>query len=85
MKKSVVLKFFDGLEIEVIGNYYQGKEEILYLSNGDPGDPGEASEFIIEDINIITGNLLDLIDCLNGNKDLLEYLTNLSVKQIEEE
>lgn len=54
------------------------------LPNGDPGHPGSASEFEIYNIEINKGTLLDLIDNLNGNLDLWDYLTELAIKQIEE-
>lgn len=87
MKKSkqlITLELTENLILEVEGVYYPGEPMIWTLPNGDPGYPGSPSEFHIEDIKIIKGTLLDLIDHLNGYSDLWDYLTELSIKQIEE-
>jgi hypothetical protein len=42
------------------------------------------NQFEIYNIKINKGTLLDLIDNLNGNLDLWDYLTELAIKQIEE-
>lgn len=83
-KQSVILKLSDNLELEVEGIYYPEEPMIWTLPNGDPGYPGSPSEFEINDIKITKGTLLDLIDNLNGNLDLWNYLTELAIKQIEE-
>ena len=84
-KKSVTLRLSDNLELEVEGTYYPEEPMVWTLSNGDPGHPGSASEFNIKDVKIIKGTLLDLISHLDGNLDLWEYLTDLSIKEIENE
>ena len=84
MKTTTTIKLSDDLELEIEGFYTPEEPMVWTLPNGDPGYPGCASEFEINDIKITKGTLLDLIDNLNGNLDLWEYLTELSIKQIEE-
>jgi hypothetical protein len=83
MKEIVYLTLNEDVELEIKGYYTPEEKEVLVLSNGDPGYPGSASEFEIHDIKIIKGTLFDLIDHLNGTSDLWDYLTDLSVKEIE--
>ena len=84
MKTITTIKLSDNLELEIEGYYVPEESMIWTLSNGDPGHPGSASEFEIHNIEINKGTLLDLIDNLNGNLDLWDYLTELAIKQIEE-
>lgn len=85
MRTTTTIKLSDDLELEVEGTYYPEEPMVWTLSNGDPGHPGSASEFNIKDVKIIKGTLLDLISHLDGNLDLWEYLTDLSIKEIENE
>ena len=84
MRTTTTIKLSDDLELEIEGFYTPEEPMVWTLPNGDPGYPGCASEFEINDIKITKGTLLDLIDNLNGNLDLWDYLTELSIKQIEE-
>ena len=84
MRITTTIKLSDDLELEIEGFYTPEEPMVWTLPNGDPGYPGCASEFEINDIKITKGTLLDLIDNLNGESDLWEYLTELSIKQIEE-
>lgn len=84
MKETVNLILNNELEISVKGIYTKGERDVFYLSNGDPGYPGSPSEFEIQDIKIIKGNLCDFIDYLDGKKDLWEHLTELVINKIEE-
>ena len=83
MKTTTTIKLSDDLELEIEGFYTPEEPMVWTLPNGDPGYPGSASEFEINDIKITKGTLLDLIDNLNGNLDLWDYLTELAIKQIE--
>ena len=85
MRKVVTIELSKELSLEIEGVYYPEEPMVWTLPNGDPGHPGSPSEFEIHDIKITKGNLLDLIDYLNGNSDLWEYLTNLVIKQIEKD
>jgi len=84
MRITTTIKLSHDLELEIEGNYTPEEPMVWTLSNGDPGYPGSESEFEINDIKITKGTLLDLIDNLNGNLDLWDYLTELTIKQIEE-
>ena len=84
MIEEVVLKLSENLILTIEGHYYPEEPMVWTLPNGDPGYPGCASEFEISDIKITKGNLLDLIDNLNGNTDLWEHLTELVINKIEE-
>lgn len=86
MKKSrdnVTLELFKDLIIEVEGTYYPEEPMIMYYPDGS-GYPGSPSDFGIQNIEIIKGNLCDLIDYLNGNNDLWGHLTELVINKIEE-
>ena len=65
---SVTLKLSGSLEIEVIGNYIPEEPMVWNLPNGDPGYPGIASEFDIEDIKIVKGNIVDLLEELDNHQ-----------------
>lgn len=86
MKKSkevITLKLSKDLILEIEGVYYPEEPMVMYYADGS-GFPGSSSEFEIQDIKIIKGNLCDLIDYLNGNTDLWEHLTELAINKIEE-
>lgn len=84
MRKVVTIELSKELSLEVEGVYYPEEPMVWTLPNGDPGYPGSSAELIINNIKIIKGTLLDLIDNLNGNLDLWDYLTELTIKEIEE-
>ena len=83
MKTTVTIKITNNLELEIQGYYEEGQSATYTYPIEDSVD-NVASQFEINDIKITKGTLLDLIDNLNGNLDLWEYLTELSIKQIEE-
>lgn len=83
MKKTIEIFLNENVELIIKGYYTPEEKDVWTLSNGDPGYPGSASEFEIHDIKIIKGTLFDLIDHLNGTSDLWDYLTDLSIKEIE--
>jgi hypothetical protein len=84
MRKVVTIELSKEISLEVEGHYYPEEPMVWTLPNGDPGYPGSPAELVINSIKIIKGTLLDLIDNLNGNLDLWNYLTELAIKQIEE-
>jgi hypothetical protein len=67
MKKSVTIKLSDTLELEVIGNYIPEEMEVRYTKNGD-GYPGFPSDFDIEDVKIVKGNIIDLLEELDNHQ-----------------
>lgn len=83
MRIITTIKLSDDLELEIEGNYEKGQFATYTYPIEDSVD-NVASQFEINDIKITKGTLLDLIDNLNGNLDLWDYLTELTIKQIEE-
>lgn len=86
MKKSkevITLKLSKDLILEIEGTYYPEEPMVWTLPNGDPGYPGSPTELVINNIKITKGTLLDLIDNLNGNLDLWEYLTEKTIEKYE--
>ena len=102
MRTTTTIKLSDDLELEIEG-YYIPEEPMVWTSpNGDPGYPGCASEFDIQSIKIIKGDLIEFIKVLNNHQwqemqkirenpnkfivteDIWGYLTELTIKQIEE-
>lgn len=82
MKTTTTIKLSDDLELEIKGYYDKGQFATYTYPIEDSID-NIASSFEINDIKIIKGTLLDLIDNLNGNLDLWDYLTELTIKEIE--
>jgi len=68
MKLSTTIKLSDDLELEIEGNYTPEEPMVWNLPNGDPGYPGCASEFDIQNVKIIKGDLIELIDILDAHQ-----------------
>ena len=83
MKTTVTIKITNNLELEIQG-YYEKGQFATYTYPIENSVDNVASQFEISNIKITKGTLLDLIDNLNGNLDLWNYLTELTIKQIEE-
>jgi hypothetical protein len=84
MRITTTIKLSDDLELEVKGFYTPEEPMVWTLPNGDPGYPGSASEFEINDIKITKGTLLDFIYATDGRQFVIDYLEELTIKQIEE-
>ena len=84
MRITTTIKLSDDLELEVKGFYTPEEPMVWTLSNGDPGYPGSASEFEINGIKITKGTLLDFIYATDGRQFVIDYLEELTIKQIEE-
>ena len=84
MRTTTTIKISDDLELEVKGFYTPEEPMVWTLSNGDPGYPGSESEFEINDIKITKGTLLDFIYATDGRQFVIDYLEELTIKQIEE-
>lgn len=80
---TVIINLSKSLNLEITG-YYEKGQFATYTYPIENSIDNIASEFEINDIKITKGTLLDLIDNLNGNLDLWDYLTELTIKQIEE-
>ena len=83
MRIITTIKLSDDLELEIKGYYEKGQFATYTYPIEDSVD-NVASQFEINDIQITKGTLMDLIDNMNGNLDLWDYLTELTIKQIEE-
>jgi len=68
MRITTTIKLSESLELEVEGIYTPEEPMVWTLPNGDPGYPGCASEFDINDIKIIKGDLVELIDILDTHQ-----------------
>ena len=84
MRTTTTIKLSDDLELEIEGFYTPEEPMVWTLPNGDPGYPGCASEFEINDIKITKGTLLDFIYATDGRQFVIDYLEELTIKQIEE-
>jgi hypothetical protein len=84
MRITTTIKLSDDLELEVKGFYTPEEPMVWTLPNGDPGYPGSESEFEINDIKITKGTLLDFIYATDGRQFVIDYLEELTIKQIEE-
>lgn len=82
MRIITTIKLSDDLELEIKGYYDKGQFATYTYPIEDSID-NIASSFEINNIQITKGTLLDLIDNLNGNLDLRDYLTELTIKEIE--
>ena len=80
---TVTINLTKTLNLEIEGYYDKGQFATYTYPIEDSID-NIASSFEINNIQITKGTLLDLIDNLNGNLDLWDYLTELTIKQIEE-
>lgn len=83
MRITTIIKLSNDLELEIEGYYDKGQFATYTYPIEDSID-NIASSFEINNIQITKGTLLDLIDNLDGNLDLWDYLTELTIKQIEE-
>lgn len=83
MKKSVTIKVQEGLVLEIIGVYSPEEKEVTHYPDGD-GYPGMPSYFEIEDINLVKGSALNLIDYVVDRKDLWAELEELVLTEIED-
>ena len=80
---TITINLSEILNLEIKGYYEKGQFATYTYPIEDSVD-NVASQFEINDIKITKGTLLDLIDNLNGNLDLWDYLTELTIKEIEE-
>lgn len=82
---------WQGYVIEVSGQYEPGDPGVWTYSNGDPGYPPTPSNFYIEGIELIKGELLDFVSEIENKAkkskycDLIETFENLTIEKIEEE
>lgn len=58
MRITTTIKLSDGLELEIEGKYTPEEPMVWTLPNGDPGYPGSASDFDIDKMKIVKGDLV---------------------------
>lgn len=63
MKETVTLRLNDTLTISVKGIYVQAEQPVYYPS--DDAYPGSPAEFVVENVRIEEGNIMDLMDWCN--------------------
>jgi len=71
---------YNGVELEVTGEYQRGYEGRMYMRNGDPGYPGEPS--CIEDMDILHYGE-SIIDILSDS--VITKIETLAIERIEDE
>jgi len=59
---DIVTITFNGVEMEVEGEYYKGCRGRMYMRNGDPGYPDDPPEFNIESIKVDGVDITSLFD-----------------------
>lgn len=68
MRIITTIKLSESLELEIEGNYTPEEPMVWTLPNRDPGHPGSVSEFDIQDVKIVKGNLVEFIDILDAHQ-----------------
>lgn len=66
MQESVILDFVT-FKLEVTGFYTPEEKEVRYYKDGS-GHPGSPSEFEIEKVELVEGNLIEFIDFIDGRE-----------------
>ena len=66
------LKLNSKVTLECIGNYIKGTLDENYDRNGEPGTPGVASNFEFSSINLVEGDLLDLVEALDTENIIID-------------
>lgn len=66
MKETVTINY-NGVNLEITGEYSPGTPDVWYLRNGDPGYPGDPEEFSISSATYNSIDVTDLIDALDVN------------------
>ena len=84
---------YRGLIFTVDGTYHKATRDIMYMPNGDPGQPGDPAEFEIDSIRLGDVEMIDFIDGLvephfvgkiNYYHDALESIESLCIEQAAE-
>jgi len=83
MRITTIIKLSNDLELEIEG-YYDKGQTATYNYPIENSLDNVASEFEINDIKITKGTLLDFIFATDGRQFVIDYLEELTIKQIEE-
>lgn len=67
MQQSVILDFVT-FKLEVTGYYTPEEKEVRYYKDGS-GHPGYPSEFEIEKVNLVEGDITELISVMACHED----------------
>ena len=71
--QTTVSVIFEGVTLEVTGDYYPYEPAVMYYSDGS-GYPGSFAEFDIIDIFIGDEDVYDLIDRIPGAMEEIQQL-----------
>lgn len=96
ISKEKVTIIYRGVKLTVKGNYYKGCPAVMYLRNGDPGDPEELPEFDIDTIEVGGVDIFELLDGASfdtkkfmsdkpENHDMLQEIADLAIAAMEED
>ena len=83
MRTTTTIKLSDDLELEIEGYYNEG-QTATYTYPIENSLDNVASQFEINNIKITKGTLLDFIYATDGRQFVIDYLEELTIKQIEE-
>jgi hypothetical protein len=71
MRKTIDL-LYHGVNLTIDGDYYPARKGSDYLRNGDPGNPPESAEFIIDRVRIGEVEVIDMFDGLKDTEASLD-------------
>lgn len=80
---TITINLSEILNLEIKGYYEKGQFATYTYPIEDSVD-NVASQFEINDIKITKGTLLDFIYATDGRQFVIDYLEELTIKQIEE-
>lgn len=83
MRTTTTIKLSDDLELEIEGYYNEG-QTATYTYPIENSLDNVASQFEINNIKITKGTLLGFIYATDGRQFIIDYLEELTIKQIEE-
>ena len=83
MRTTTTIKLSHDLELEIEGYYNEG-QSATYTYPIENSVDNVASQFEISNIKITKGTLLDFIYVTDGRQFVIDYLEELTIKQIEE-
>lgn len=80
---EVTLKLTDDLTIEVSGFYTPEEKMVMYYSDGS-GYPGSPSEFEIDDVKLVKGSIVNLLEYFNDVKDVWGELEEKVLEKLDD-
>ena len=70
--------------ISVNGIYTPPTPMVMYYKDGS-GHPGDSSDFDINEMELVSGDLFNLLDKVKSSSDYMEDIINLTIEKIENE